>query len=111
MHCEAKSLRKFGIVAISNTKQWPSQWKRGELRSTRERTWECGIWRGWHAKSATVSLRSQAAWHLAIHKEMKLGSQFTLYKFQMDPNFNIKKKIIRVAEENKSAGWERPRFL
>lgn len=46
-------------------------------------------------------------WPLVIHKEITLDSQLTLYKFQMNPNFNIRNKIKEAPEENKSLGWEK----
>lgn len=44
---------------------------------------------------------------LIIRKGVTLESQLTLYKFQMNPNFNIRNKTKEAPEENKSLGWEK----
>lgn len=49
----------------------------------------------------------QNKWQTTIHKERKLESYLTLCKFQMDQNYNIENKIIKVPEENTSLGQEK----
>lgn len=52
-------------------------------------------------------------WQTAIYKEswiptlLRVICTYLQCKFQMDQNFNIENKIIKVLEENMSLGWKK----